>query len=137
VEYQSYLERRIEDAKSSFVGLLLLVMAAAGPMHSDPDVRQDMASKIPTWVHISQAWISAPLDKDQLTLKGIQISCLLLLVRQVNRIGADGVWISTGSLLRMVTQMGLHQDPRSIKEMDMRQAEVRKRLWYTILEMNA
>ena len=135
-EYQSCIDQP-ENAKSSFVVLLLLVMSVAGILHSDADVRHEIAAKVPTWIHISQTWLSAPLEKDRLTLKGIQIHCLLLLARQVNRVGADLVWISTGSLLRMAMQMGLHQDPSSFGDMDLRQMEVRRRLWYTILEMNA
>ena len=135
-EYQTYIEKP-EDARGPFVALLLLVISAACPLHSEAEIRQEMAAKIPTWVSICQTWLSAPVEKDRLTLKGIQISCLLVLVRQVNRIGADIVWISTGSLLRMAMQMGLHQDPNTLREMDARQAEIRRRLWYTILEMNA
>jgi Fungal specific transcription factor domain len=135
-EYQNYLEQP-EAAKSSFVVLLLLVMSAAGILHSDADIRHEITAKIPTWIHISQTWLSAPLEKNRLTLKGIQIHCLLLLARQVNRVGADLVWISTGSLLRMAMQMGLHQDPGSLGNMDLRQMEIRRRLWYTILEVNA
>ncbi|KAH7141142.1 putative C6 transcription factor [Dactylonectria macrodidyma] len=134
-DYQSYLNQP-EEAKSSFLVLLLLVMSAAAILHGDADVRHEMTAKIPSWIHICQGWLGPPLHKDRLTLRGIQISCLLLLVRQVNRIGADIVWISTGSLLRMAMQMGLHQDPSSLKEMDVLQVEIRRRLWYTILEMN-
>lgn len=135
-EYQSYIDEP-ENATNSFSLLLVLVMSAAGILHSDAEVCREVAAKTPTWIHISQTWLSAPLEKDRLTLKGIQINCLLLLARQVNRVGADLIWISTGSLLRMAMQMGLHQDPSSLGNMDLRQMEVRRRLWFTILEMNA
>lgn len=135
-EYQSYIDQP-ESANGSFALLLILLMSAAGIMHSDASVCREIAAKAPAWIHISQTWLSAPLEKDRLTLKGIQIHCLLLLSRQVNRVGADLIWISTGSLLRMAMQMGLHQDPSSLGNMDLRQMEIRRRLWYTILEMNA
>lgn len=134
-DYESYLHQPLEN--ESFFPVLLLVISAAGVLHSDADVRREITIKVPAWIYICQGWLSAPLEKDRLTLRGIQISCLLLLVRQVNRIGADIVWISTGSLLRMAMQMGLHQDPMSLKrDMDLRQVELRRRLWFTILEMN-
>lgn len=135
-EYQSYIDQP-ENANGSFALILILLMSVAGVMHSDASVCREIAAKTPSWIHIAQTWLSAPLEKDRLTLRGIQIHCLLLLAREVNRIGADLIWISAGSLLRMAMQMGLHQDPSSLGNgMDLRQMEVRRRLWYTILEMN-
>jgi hypothetical protein len=36
----------------------------------------------------------------------------------------------------MAMQMGLHQDPSNLGETSVLQKEVRRRLWYTILELN-
>ncbi|KAJ5109538.1 transcriptional regulator family: Fungal Specific TF [Penicillium angulare] len=126
----------LENTRSSFLVELMLVMCVTGPMHSDENIRKDLAAKSATWLHISQTWLSAPIEKDRLTIKGIQIHCLLLLGRQVNRLGADIVWISAGSLIRMGMQMGLHQDPDRLGDMPTNEKETRRRLWYTILEMN-
>ncbi|KAJ5290776.1 transcriptional regulator family: Fungal Specific TF [Penicillium angulare] len=126
----------LENARSSFLVELLLVLCVTGPMHSDESVRKELAAKSATWLHISQTWLSAPIEKDRLTIKGIQIHCLLLLARQVNRLGADIVWISAGSLIRMGMQMGLHQDPDRLGDVPTNEKEIRRRLWYTILEMN-
>ncbi|KAI2733495.1 transcriptional regulator family: Fungal Specific TF [Penicillium roqueforti] len=134
-DYERYIDHP-ESAKSSFVVELLLIISAAGPLHSHGETRRELAEKSISWINIAQTWLSAPLEKDRLTLKGIQIYCLLLLSRQVNRIGADLVWVSAGSLMRMAMQMGLHQDPNYLGDMDFRQKEIRRRLWYTILEMN-
>ncbi|KAJ5631925.1 transcriptional regulator family: Fungal Specific TF [Penicillium longicatenatum] len=126
----------LEGAKGSFLVELLLLMSVTGMMHNDAGVREELCSKTPTWLHISQTWLSAPMEKDRLTIKGIQVHCLLLLARQVNRVGADIVWISVGSLIRMAMQMGLHQDPDHLGDMSAGQKEIRRQLWYTILEMN-
>lgn len=72
----------LENARSSLLVELLLVMCVTGPMHSDEKVCKELAAKIPTWLHVSQTWLSAPMEKDRLTIKGIQIHCLLLLARQ-------------------------------------------------------
>jgi hypothetical protein len=135
-EYKSFLERP-ESAESAFLLQLSLVLAAAGRVHSDADVCHDIAGKSQNWIHISQTWLSAPLEKDRLTLKSIQVQCLLLLCRQIYYVGADLVWISTGSLMRMAMHMGLHLDPDHLGEMNELQKQIRRRLWYTILEMNA
>lgn len=134
-EYRANIDA-LEGANGSFLVELLLLMSVTGMMYSDDDVRQELGSRTPTWLHISQTWLSAPMEKDRLTIKGIQVHCLLLLARQVNRIGADIVWISAGSLIRMAMQMGLHQDPNHIGDMSTGQKELRRQLWYTILEMN-
>lgn len=134
-DYRSYINHE-EAARDPFLVQLLLLMTLAGTLHTDANVRSAMMTKGLTWIHTSQIWLSAPLEKDRLTLEGIQIYCLLLLARQVTRVGADLVWISAGSLVRMAMQMGLHQDPDCLEEMSVRQKEIRRRLWYTILEMN-
>lgn len=134
-EYRTNIDN-LNDAKSSYLIELLLVICIAGPMHQDDTVRKELAAKAPTWLHISQTWLSAPVEKDRLTIKGIQIHLLLLLARQINRVGADIVWISAGSLIRMAMQMGLHQDPDHLGEMAQDEKEIRRQLWYTILEMN-
>ncbi|KAL2823323.1 hypothetical protein BDW59DRAFT_148977 [Aspergillus cavernicola] len=135
IEYEGYMNST-QTGESSFLLQLLLVMAVAGPLHADVNVRREMAAKARLWIHMAQTWLSGPLEKDRITLKGIQIHCLLLLSRQVNQVGADLVWISAGSLMRMAMQMGLHQDPDFIGDMSLLQKELRRRLWYTILEMN-
>ena len=106
-EYRRYKDD-LENAKSSFVVELLLVMSVTGVLHADANIRDEIAAKSRDWIQIAQTWLSAPLEKDRLTWNGIQIHCLLLLARQVTRLGADLVWISAGSLIRMAMQMGLH-----------------------------
>ncbi|EED15716.1 C6 transcription factor, putative [Talaromyces stipitatus ATCC 10500] len=135
MEYRRCVNQ-LEIADSSFLLQLILVMTAAGRLHGDITIRNDIAAKAQTWIHIAQTWISAPLEKDRLTLKSIQVQCLLLLCRQIYQVGADLVWISAGSLIRMAMHMGLHQDPNNLEDMNELQKQIRRRLWYTILEMN-
>jgi hypothetical protein len=134
-DYQSFLQQP-EAAHPSAVVKLSLIMSLAGALHSDPALRHELSVQAQSWIQISQTWLSAPFEKDRLTIDGIQIHCLLLLSRQVNRIGPDLVWISAGSLVRMAMQMGLHQDPNDLGPMSLLQKELRRRLWYTILEIN-
>ncbi|OJJ45226.1 hypothetical protein ASPZODRAFT_17443 [Penicilliopsis zonata CBS 506.65] len=135
-EYEKCLAHS-DAAEGEFLLQLLLIMTIAGPMHSDPAVCTEIAGNSRVWINLTQDWLSGPLEKDRLTLAGLQLHFLLLLARQVVQVGADLVWISAGSLIRMAMQMGLHQDPQLLGgEMDAVQAAVRRRLWYTILEMN-
>ncbi|KAL4894751.1 hypothetical protein BDV59DRAFT_163801 [Aspergillus ambiguus] len=142
LHYPSFIEEYhrskndLKHANSSFIVELILIMSATGVMHADANIRDDITAKSRDWIQIAQTWLSAPLEKDRLTWKGIQIHCLLLLARQVTRLGADLVWISAGSLMRMAMQMGLHMDPNHMAQMSLQEKEIRRRLWYTILEMN-
>ncbi|KAJ5240494.1 uncharacterized protein N7469_002085 [Penicillium citrinum] len=126
----------LEAADSSSIVKLLLVMSIATSLCGSPKLCPELLFKARTWIYVCQSWLSAPVEKDRLTLDGLQIYCLLLLARQIHRVGADLVWISVGSLLRMAMQMGLHQDPDHLGEMSNLQKEIRRRLWYTILELN-
>ncbi|KAL4955757.1 hypothetical protein BDW69DRAFT_204151 [Aspergillus filifer] len=134
-EYAAFMDspRGIDDP---FVLSTLLISTVVGPMCVDDETRRQIAANARWWIDIAQTWLSAPLEKNRLTLQAVQLHCLLLLSRQVNQIGADLVWISAGSLLRMAMQMGLHQDPDLLGEMSSQNKELRRRLWYTILEMN-
>lgn len=134
-DYDACVERP-ESAEIPFLLQILLVVTVAGPLHSDASVRAEMAANARIWIHIAQNWLSAPMEKDRLTLKAVQVYCLVLLSREVNHVGADLVWISAGSLVRIAMQMGLHQDPDLLGQMDIEEKELRRRLWYTILEMN-
>lgn len=87
------------------------------------------------WVYAAQAWLSGPLEKDRLSISALQIDCLTILARQIFSIGADLVWTSMGTLVHKAMQINLHRDPKHLVRISVLQAEVRRRLWATIVEM--
>jgi hypothetical protein len=70
------------------------------------------------WVYAVQNWISGPLEKDQLSISGLQIQCLLILARQALSISGDLVWVGLGTVVCTAMQMGLHRDPKHIKKIN-------------------
>lgn len=134
-EFKSYV-RNLEGATTSFVLKLSLVMSIVAPMVDDAALREILRKSARDWIDIAHSWISGPVEKDRLTIDGLQIHCLLLLARQVNYVGADLVWISAGTLMRMAMQMGFHRDPSHLREMSILERELRRRLWFTIVEIN-
>jgi hypothetical protein len=86
-------------------------------------------------VYAALTWLSGPSKKDRLDIMGIQIHCLTILARQMFSTGGELVWIDMGSLIHRSTQAGLHRDPKHLPEMTVLQAELRRRLWATVLEM--
>ncbi|KAJ8105998.1 hypothetical protein ONZ43_g7210 [Nemania bipapillata] len=71
----------------------------------------------------------------KLTITGLQNMILLTLARETASVGGDLVWINAGSVLRSSQYMGLHRDPSRLPKMSRLDAEMRRRLWNTILEL--
>jgi hypothetical protein len=124
------------DSASIPLRLKICLVIAIGSSVAEHDENQaTLRDTIRQWIHAAQSWLSGPLKKDRLDIAGLQIYCLTILARQVFSVGGDLVWISTGSLIHRAMQIGLHRDPKHFPGMSILQAEVRRRLWATILEM--
>ena len=133
-EYQKYWKNP-ESATTELRLKILLVIGLGSSLYEYRDTDTRLRSKVHQWVYTAQAWLSGPLEKDRLDIAGIQIHCLTILARQVFSIGADLVWISIGSLVHSAMQIGLHRDPKHLPGTSLLQAEIRRRLWATILDM--
>lgn len=88
------------------------------------------------WVYESNTWLADPAYKSRLNIRHLQNMILLLLAQETVCVKAGMVWISAGSLLRMAMFMGLHRDPARLLKVSTRAAEMRRRLWNTILEIS-
>ncbi|KAJ5095002.1 hypothetical protein N7532_007293 [Penicillium argentinense] len=102
---------------------------------SREDEACEFHKRVHRWVYAAQAWLAGPLEKDRLSVSALQIDCLTVLARQIFSIGADLVWTSMGSLIHKAMQINLHRDPKHLSGISVLQAEVRRRLWATIVEM--
>ncbi|KAH7157971.1 hypothetical protein B0J13DRAFT_581923 [Dactylonectria estremocensis] len=138
IDYGRYWDS--PDSATPTLRLTILLVIAIGSSLSDyvtPEAKLRNAELVRHWTFAAENWLAGPLEKDRVDLTGLQIYCLTLLARQVFSIGGDTVWMSTGSLIHRAMQIGLHRDPRNlpVKFMSVLQAEVRRRLWATILEL--
>lgn len=132
-EYSQYWDDP-EAASTSFVIRLLLVLAIGTCFYKgSTSVALRLSAAI--WIYTAQSYLSSPTEKARLTLPDLQTHCLLLIARQACAIGGDLIWISAGSLLRTAIHMGFHRDPSRLPKMNVFQAELRRRLWATILEI--
>ncbi|KAJ9639822.1 hypothetical protein H2204_003615 [Knufia peltigerae] len=113
------------------VQLVIAIGSSLSPKRIAGAETRSMASH---WIYAAQNWLAGPLEKDRFTISGLQVHCLLILARQILSIGGDLIWVSMGTLLRTAMQMGLHRDPKAFPKMSILQAEIRRRLWATILE---
>lgn len=134
-EYASYW-RDPAAASMAFVIKLLLVMSIGTCFYEDPLLPTSLHPKAQHWIAAAQAWVSAPSEKHRLNIVGLQIHCLLLIARQVNSVGGDLTWISAGSVYHLAMCLGLHRDPIHFPKMNPYHAEMRRRLWATVLELS-
>ncbi|CAI7672477.1 unnamed protein product [Penicillium viridicatum] len=135
-DYQRYWNNP-HNASSELRLKILLVIGIGSSLHKEENSDIGFRKSVHRWVYAAQAWLSGPLEKDRLSVSALQIDCLTILARQIFSIGADLVWTSMGSLLHKAMQINLHRDPKHLSGISVLQAEIRRRLWTTIIEMTA
>lgn len=124
------------DAPSSFVVQLLLVLSIGSCFATEAEsIEMNLRATSLSWIYAAQSWLSAVLDKHRMGVPAVQAQCLLILALQTNAVGGDLTWIAVGFLVRLGMTIGLHRDPRNFPEMSVYQAEIRRRLWATTLEL--
>ncbi|RYP85933.1 hypothetical protein DL769_000870 [Monosporascus sp. CRB-8-3] len=133
-EYRKYWDHS-ESVTTKLRLKVLLVIGIGSSLSEEGSRDEGFRRMVHQWVYAAQTWLSGPLEKDRLDIAGLQIHCLTNLARQIFSIGGDLVWMSTGSLVHRAMQIGLHRDPKHFPAMSVSQAELRRRLWATILEM--
>ncbi|PYH49627.1 uncharacterized protein BP01DRAFT_387792 [Aspergillus saccharolyticus JOP 1030-1] len=133
--YQQFWEE--PSAKvTPFLVKLILVLAIGTTFHprrSKAGTEHD-TQLIQSWIYAAQWWLTGPTERLTSSLEGIQAFCLLLLARQMGTLGPS-IWLSPGSLLQAATAMGLHLDSASFPSLSPYMAEMRARLWTTVLEL--
>lgn len=121
-----------------FTAKLLALMAAGScfydqrVMINGKDSIQDVAGM---WIMAVQSWVVSVFVGPSVDFNMLQVQCLLMIACQANGAEGDVVWISTGSLVRSAIVMGLHRDTTCIPNVSKFWAEMRRRLWATICEL--
>ncbi len=121
-------------AKGSLMKLVL-VLAIGNIFHGNLAESTMLSSTARNWIFTATRWLADdPFGKARSTLEGLQVHCLLVIARQLYSLGSD-VWVSTEALLQSALSQGFHMDPRHFSSLTPFQSEMRRRLWYTILEL--
>ncbi|KAF5549429.1 hypothetical protein FPHYL_9681 [Fusarium phyllophilum] len=136
----------ISSTDETFACKLLLVAALGSITITPTESQQNQATSSREQ---SKNWISYVKDRlARKSMKGMrgdlsmaQIACLLALTRHTHHQDSAplGVaWLSEGhGLTHMAVQMGLHREPRvRSPNMSVKEAEMRRRLWATMLELS-
>ncbi|KAE8403235.1 hypothetical protein BDV37DRAFT_272325 [Aspergillus pseudonomiae] len=137
-QYETYWAGT-ETTDMAFIAKLLAVMAASSCFFS-PSTRLNekdtLHSAAGGWIMAVQSWISSINVSSTIDFNMLQIQCILILARQADATDGDVVWISSGSLIRSAMMIGLHRNPARFPKMTRFWAEMRRRLWATILELD-
>lgn len=121
------------EPSMAFIVMLKLVLAIGAMIY---DGKVSMRVEAVRWVFEAQTWLSSPFFKSQLGVQYLQISILLLLARELVDVGSELVWISVGTVFRAAVYIGLHKDPLQLPRTTTLEAEMRRRIWNTILELS-
>lgn len=122
------------SAAAPSILLIILLVCAIGVVFYTGSEQARLRADCTKWLQAAESWLSAPHAKSRFNMAGTQISVLILLARQVCSVDGDLVWVPGGRLLRGAMHLGLHRDPSAIGKMTVFHAEMRRRLWATILE---
>lgn len=82
------------------------------------------------------AWVDTLSRKQAIDISTLQTETLLLLARQLQLLSPDKLWCATGALVRSAMVMGLHLRPAEFKKISPFHAELRRRIWVTIVQMD-
>jgi hypothetical protein len=133
-EYDDYWSG-VGHEKPSVLLKVMLVCAIGVPFYTGADQPRLRVASV-NWVQAAENWLAAPHAKSRLNMAGLQIQILVLIAKQVCNIEGDHIWIPAGALLRTAMYLGLHRDPTHFGKINTFHAEMRRRLWATVLELS-
>lgn len=140
--FQKYKEfwASSHDASAAFLVQLLLVCACVNCVVPDgstafvgsSSVSRDAAIK---WIEVCETWLDLQSQK-HMTLDVFQVQVLLVVAKRLNCVKVKREWTVAGHLLRLAMSAGLHREPTYLTtNISVFDQEMRRRLWFTILEM--
>ncbi|KAH7150966.1 hypothetical protein DER46DRAFT_513078 [Fusarium sp. MPI-SDFR-AT-0072] len=148
-DYENFWEdsaSSISSTDETFACKLLLVAALGSITFTPTESQQDQATssreQSKNWISYVKDWLARKSMKGMRgDLSMAQIACLLALTRHTHHQDSAPMgiaWLSEGhGLTHMAVQMGLHREPRvRSPNMPAKEAEIRRRLWATMLELS-
>ncbi|KAI8268135.1 Transcription factor lepE [Colletotrichum sp. SAR11_239] len=116
-----------------FLVQLKLVLAIGAVTYDD---EFSLRTSAILWVYEAQVWLAEPNFKVRLNIQFLQTNLLLLFAQERVGVAGDSAWVLSGTILRKAMHMGLHRDPNHLPGRSAYEAEMRRRLWNTVLEVD-
>lgn len=136
-EYEAFWQQRgVSDA---FLPRLMCMLSLGARFETDKrGLSHDRSDGIhaPTACTLARAWLDGLRGKQLVDMDTLQCEVLLLHATRMMSSKNQDSWMQLGSIVRMAMIMGLHRDPDEFPQIRPFYAELRRRLWYTIMDMD-
>ncbi|KAH7303596.1 fungal-specific transcription factor domain-containing protein [Stachybotrys elegans] len=137
-QYGLYWEGKIQY--ESFVPQLLCVLAMASRFETKSKGLNHERSDgvhIPTACALVRSWLDSLKGKQLVDVTTIQVEILLLQTQRLVTSRIEDGWTQLGYVVRAAMAVGLHRDPTEFQpRITIFVAELRRRLWYTLVELD-
>ncbi|RAO66923.1 uncharacterized protein BHQ10_002935 [Talaromyces amestolkiae] len=123
------------------VQLLLMLAAAVGFYEAEPsleyaDLTVSNTFQVVDWIRYSEKWMDTTyIKRPDMTI--LRIQCLLIIAKNNQGLNRSQAWLATGNLVKMAMLAGYHRDPANIPKITLFNKEMRRRMWATIIELDA
>ncbi|PKS10425.1 hypothetical protein jhhlp_002176 [Lomentospora prolificans] len=137
-QYDLYWENQLQS--DYFLPQLLTVLAIGSRFTASSKglshERRDGVN-IPTACALVRTWLDGLRGKQLVEFTTLQTELLLLHARRMMSLSKlHETWSQLGYIVRMAMTMGMHRDPDEFVKLNAFQGEMRRRLWFTILDMD-
>ncbi|ROT36397.1 hypothetical protein SODALDRAFT_218752 [Sodiomyces alkalinus F11] len=136
-DYERFWDNKLEA--DNFLPLLLAILSTGSRFESKSKGLGLGADglHIPTACELVRSWLSSLKGKHLIEFTTLQTEVLLLHAQRMTTPRPHVLWTQLGSVVRMAMTMGLHRDPSEFDgQIRVFWGELRRRLWYSILELD-
>lgn len=136
-EYEAFWQQR--NVSDAFLPRLMCMLSLGARFETDKrGLSHDRSDGIhaPTACTLARAWLDSVRGKQSADMDMLQCEVLLLHATRMMASKNQDSWTQLGSIVRMAMIMGLHRDPDEFPQIRPFFAELRRRLWYTIMDMD-
>lgn len=137
VEYESYWEGG--RCSEGFLPRLLGVISIGSRFNSESrGLGHDRSDSIhmPTACALVRSWLDSLRGKQLVDFTTLQAEVLLLHGQRMITPRNQDSWTQMGFIVRMAMTMGLHRDPSEFPQVSIFAGELRRRLWFTIMDLD-
>ncbi|KAL1896593.1 hypothetical protein Sste5346_004627 [Sporothrix stenoceras] len=129
-----------QGVAEDFLPRLLCIMCIGGRFETDSKgLAYDRSDgvHIPTACALVRSWLDGLRGKPSVDMMTLQTEVLLLHASRMISPRSQRIWTELGMISRLAMAMGLHRDPSEFTpDITPFQAECRRKLWFTILDMD-
>ncbi|KND94350.1 hypothetical protein TOPH_01290 [Tolypocladium ophioglossoides CBS 100239] len=137
-QYDLYWEGKLQS--ESFLAQLLSVLSVASRFETKSKGlghERVEGVHIPTACALVRIWLDGLKGKQLVEITTLQVEILLLHAQRMITPRAQDSWTQLGFVVRLAMTMGLHRDPSEFEpRMPVFLGELRRRLWFTIVDMD-